>query len=130
MDGGQLYGRGMAFPPRVGADGRVAWSEGEVNIREAIQIILKTEERERLNLPAFGGGLRKFLFEPNTVTTRFQIQDRITKTLELWEPRISITSVEVEPDPSDTQAAIATIQYRLVATQVKERLSIGVSLAG
>jgi len=130
MDGGQLYGRGMAFPPRVGADGRVAWSEGEVNIREAIQIILKTEERERLNLPAFGGGLRKFLFEPNTVTTRFQIQDRITKTLELWEPRISITSVEVEPDPTDTQAAIATIQYRLVATQVKERLSIGVSLAG
>jgi len=109
MDGGQLYGRGMAFPPRVGADGRVAWSEGEVNIREAIQIILKTEERERLNLPAFGGGLRKFLFEPNTVTTRFQIQDRITKTLELWEPRISITSVEVEPDPTDTQAAIATI---------------------
>src|SRR5207244_5141326 len=71
MDGGQLYGRGMAFPPRVGPDGRVAWSEGEVNIREAIQIILKTEERERLNLPAFGGGLRKFLFEPNTVTTRF-----------------------------------------------------------
>jgi len=130
MDGGQLYGRGMAFPPRVGADGRVAWSEGEVNIREAIQIILKTEELERLNLPAFGGGLRKFLFEPNTVTTRFQIQDRITKTLELWEPRISITSVEVEPDPTDTQAAIATIQYRLVATQVKERLSIGVKLAG
>ncbi len=130
MDGGQLYGRGMAFPPRVGPDGRVAWSEGEVNIREAIQIILKTEERERLSLPAFGGGLRKFLFEPNTVTTRFQIQDRITKTLELWEPRISITSVEVEPDPSDTQAAIATIQYRLVATQVKERVSIAVNLAG
>lgn len=130
MDGGQLYGRGMAFPPRVGPDGRVAWSEGEVNIREAIQIILKTEERERLNLPAFGGGLRKFLFEPNTVTTRFQIQDRITKTLELWEPRISITSVEVDPDPSDTQAAIATIQYRLVATQVKERVSVGVNLAG
>lgn len=130
MDGGQLYGRGMAFPPRVGPDGRVAWSEGEVNIREAIQIILKTEERERLNLPAFGGGLRKFLFEPNTVSTRFQIQDRITKTLELWEPRISITSVEVEPDPSDTQAAIATIQYRLVATQVKERVSISVNLAG
>ena len=130
MDGGQLYGRGMAFPPRVGPDGRVAWSEGEVNIREAIQIILKTEERERLNLPAFGGGLRKFLFEPNTVTTRFQIQDRITKTLELWEPRISITSVEVEPDPTDTQAAIATIQYRLVATQVKERVSVTVNLAG
>ncbi len=130
MDGGTLYGRGMSFPPRVGADGRVAWSEGETNIREAIQIVLQTEERERLNLPQFGGGLRKFLFEPNTVTTRFQIEDRITKALELWEPRIAITSVQVEPDPSDTQAAIATIQYRLVATQVKESVTVNVQLAG
>jgi len=130
MDGGQLYGRGIAFPPRVGPDGRIAWSEGETNIREAIVIILQTEERERLNLPAFGGGLRKFLFEPNTVTTRFQIQDRITKALELWEPRISITSVEVDADPQDRQAAIATIQYRLVATQVKDQLSVAVRLAG
>jgi phage baseplate assembly protein W len=130
MDGGTLYGRGMGFPPRVGADGRVAWSEGETNIREAIQIVLQTEERERLNLPQFGGGLRKFLFEPNTVTTRFQIEDRITKALELWEPRIAITSVQVEPDPTDTQAAIATIQYRLVATQVKESVTVNVQLAG
>jgi len=130
MDGGKLFGRGMSFPPRVGADGRVVWSEGETNIREAIQIVLQTEERERLNLPAFGGGLRKFLFEPNTVATRFQIEDRITKALELWEPRIAITSVQVEPDPSDTQAAIATIQYRLVATQVKESLTMNVQLAG
>ena len=130
MDGGTLYGRGMGFPPRVGADGRVVWSEGETNIREAIQIVLKTEERERLNLPQFGGGLRKFLFEPNTVTTRFQIEDRIAKALELWEPRIANTSVQVEPDPSDTQAAIATIQYRLVATQVKESVTVNVQLAG
>src|SRR5882724_6133707 len=82
MDGGKLYGRGMAFPPRVGDDGSIAWSEGETNIREAIQIILKTQERERLNLPRFGAGLQRYLFEPNTVTTRFQIQDRITKALQ------------------------------------------------
>jgi len=129
MDGGRLYGRSMAFPPRV-VDGSIAWSEGETNIREAVEIILQTEERERLNLPSFGGGLRRFLFEPNTVTTRFQIQDRITKALELWEPRISITSVEVEQDPKDRQAATATIQYRLVATQVKDQLTVNVRLSG
>ena len=56
MDGAKLFGRGMGFPPRVGADGRVVWSEGETNIREAIQIVLQTEEGERLNLPQFGGG--------------------------------------------------------------------------
>ena len=126
MDGGQLYGRGMAFPPRVGTDGRIAWSEGETNIRESIQIILQTEERERIRLPQFGAGLQRYLFEPNTVATRFQIQDRVTKSLQLWEPRISVSSVDVQEDPADPQSAIATIDYKLVATQVKQSVSLSV----
>jgi phage baseplate assembly protein W len=128
MDGGKLYGRGMSFPPRVGEDGRIAWSEGETNIREMIQVILRTQERERLNLPSFGAGLQQYLFEPNTVTTRFQVQDRITKALQLWEPRISLTDVNVEQDPDDAQAATATIEYKLVATQVRETINVSVKL--
>ena len=130
MDGGQLYGRSMSFPPRVGADGRVAWSEGEINIREAIQIILQTEQRERLNLPTFGAGLQRFLFEPNTATTQFQIQDRITTALQLWEPRISVTGVDVEQDTADAQAAIATIQYKLVSTQMQQSVNVSLKLGG
>lgn len=128
MDGGQLYGRGMSFPPRVGADGRIAWSEGEVNIREAIQVILKTEEKERINLPSFGAGLQRYLFEPNTVATQTQIGDRITKALQLWEPRISVTEVDVQQDPSDPQSAIASISYKLVATQIQQNLNVSVQL--
>ena len=130
MDDGRLFGRGIAFPPRVGSDGRVEWSEGEANVREAIQIILLTEWNERLMLPEFGGGLGRFLFEPNNVTTRHLINDRITKALARWEPRASVESVEVEEDPKDPQGAIATITYRLVATGARERVSLNVSLAG
>jgi uncharacterized protein len=130
MDDGRLFGRGIAFPPRVGSDGRVEWSEGEANVREAIQIILLTEWNERLMLPEFGGGLGRFLFEPNNVTTRHLINDRITKALARWEPRASVESVEVEEDPKDPQGAVATITYRLVATGTRERVSLNVSLAG
>jgi Phage baseplate assembly protein W len=130
IDSGQIFGRGIGFPPRVGADGRVAWSEGEVNVREAIQIILMTEQRERLRLPDFGGGLSPFLFEPNNVTTRHLIKDRIEKSLSRWEPRISIESIEVDADPNNTQSAIATITYKLVATQARERVALNVTLAG
>jgi phage baseplate assembly protein W len=130
MDAGQLYGRGMAFPPHVGADGRIAWSEGEANIREAIEIVLRTEERERVNLPSFGAGLRRFLFEPNTVATRFQIEDRIAKALQQWEPRIVVKSVEAEEDPRDPQSAVVTIHYQLVATQGTAQVAINVRLAG
>jgi len=127
MGGGQLYGRGMSFPPRV-AGGRIAWSEGETNIREAIQVILKTEEKERINLPGFGAGLQRYLFEPNTVTTQTLIKDCITKALQLWEPRILVTQVDVQQDRSDPQAAIASIAYKLVATQIAQSVNVSVKL--
>jgi phage baseplate assembly protein W len=130
MDTGRLFGRGISFPPRVGSDGRVAWSQGEANIRESIQVILLTEQNERLMLPDFGGGLGVFLFEPNVVATRRQIQERIISALTLWEPRIVVQSVDVEGDPTDPQAAIATITYKLVATQAQERVSLNVTLGG
>ena len=128
-DAGKVLGRGMAFPPHIGPDGRLAWSEGEQNVREAIHIILMTEFNERLRLPEFGGNLGPFLFEPNTVNTRHLLQENLTRALQQWEPRIIVQSVEVDADPSDAQAAIATITYQLVATQVRERVSLGITFA-
>lgn|SRR5574341_432169 len=128
MNAGRIFGRGISFPPRVGPDGRVAWSEGETNVREAIRIILMTEQPERLRTPNFGGSLGRYLFEPNTVATRRSIQDRITTELTQWEPRINVQSVNVDPDPGDPTAAVATITYKLIATQAIERVSISVTL--
>jgi phage baseplate assembly protein W len=130
VDAGRILGQGMSFPPRVGPNGRIAWSDGEQNVREAIEIVLRTELRERLRLPDFGGGLGRFLFEPNTTATRRQIQDRIAKALALWEPRIEVASVAVDPDPDDAEAAIATVAYRLVATGGASRLSLTVPVGG
>lgn len=130
MNAGSLYGRGIAFPPRVTADGRIAWSEGEANVRESIRIILLTDEQERLRQPEFGGGLNRYLFEPNTATTRQLMRDRITRALTEWEPRIRVESVEVEADREDAESAIATITYRLIATRALERVTLNVGLTG
>ena len=130
MPTANIFGRSLSFPPRVGPDGRVAWSEGEQNIRESIRVILLTNLRERLRLPDFGGGLNTFLFESNNVATQRAIEERILQSLKRWEPRISVESARVEEDPSDREAAIATIQYKLVATQTRENLSLSVRLAG
>jgi len=128
MNAGKIFGRGISFPPRVGADGRIAWSEGETNVRESIRVILMTEQPERLRAPNFGASLGRYLFEPNTVATRRSIQDRITKELAQWEPRISVESVNVDADKDDPTAAIATIIYKLIATQTVERVSLAVTL--
>ena len=130
MDSASVYGKGMAFPPRVGSDGRIAWSAGEDNIRQSMRVILMTDPGERLRLPQFGAGLQRFLFEPNSVVTHTLIGERIKDALERWEKRIRVESVEVLADRVDPQAAIATITYRLVATQTLERVSLSVSVAG
>jgi uncharacterized protein len=130
MNAGDVLGRGIAFPPGLGPDGRWAWSEGEANVRQSVRIILLTNLQERLMLPNFGGDLSPFLFEPNSVATRHQIGDRITRALNAWEPRLHVESVVVSEDPDDPQAAVATVTYTLVATQAQERVSLSLTLAG
>ena len=125
-----LYGQGVAFPLRVGSDGRLAWSVGEDNIRESLRLVLMTEPGERLRLPDFGAGLGQFLFEPNDLATHALIQRRIEEALKRWEPRIRLDRVDVVADRCDPQAAMATITYRLVATQTLERISLAVPVNG
>lgn len=122
------FGKSLGFPPRVGPDGRMRWSEGETNVRESIAIILKTEAGERLQLRDFGAGLGRYLFEPNNAATHVRIAASIEDSLRRWEPRIALDGVNVTPDPTDTTAALATIAYRLVATGAAERTSVSIPL--
>jgi uncharacterized protein len=124
-DPGRILGRGIAFPPRLGADGRLAFSEGEQNIREAIEIVLRTEPGERQQLPAFGGGVEQLLFEPNTPLTYREAEQRIADALASWEPRITVDSVDVDPDGHDPEAATATVTFKLVVTQAHASITIG-----
>lgn len=125
-----VFGRSMSFPPRVDADGRFVWSEGEGNIRESITVVLKTEPGERVGVPDFGAGLGRFLFEPNNAATHARLQDAITRALARWERRIDVEAVDVVRDGSAQDAALATITYRLVATAVRERLNLTIPLSG
>lgn len=123
-----LYGRSVGFPPRVGPDGSMIWSEGELNVRESISIILRTRPGERLMRPDFGCGLDRYLFEPNTISTLRLIQEEIKRALLRWEPRIALNDIQVFTNPSDVHAVDITIYYTLIATQKRERLNLTLAL--
>ena len=128
-DVGQVFGRGIGFPPRVDEEGRIAWSAGPENIRESIRIILMTEPGERVMLRQFGAGLKQFLFQPNIVSTHKQIADAISNAIGRWEQRVELTDVLVTRAPDDDQAAIAEIRYTLIPNNVEDQLRIRVQLA-
>jgi phage baseplate assembly protein W len=130
MPNQSIYGQGLSFPPRVGSDGRLAWSVGERNVRESIRILLMTEPGERLMRESFGCGLRRFLFEPNTVTTRTLIRERIVRAIQVWEPRAEVVEVRVEADPDDERLVAVLIGFTLVATGATGQIDLTLQLEG
>jgi phage baseplate assembly protein W len=123
-------GQGLSFPPRVGPDGRLAWSAGEDNVRELIRVILMTEAGERLMRESFGGGLRQYLFEPNVPTTHQRIRSSIEQAIARWEPRVSVDDVAVDADSDDPQRVNINVQFRLVATQGAGTVNFTLQLQG
>jgi phage baseplate assembly protein W len=130
VDEGEIIGRGLAFPMRLGADGRVAFSSGAQNIRENIRVILLTEVGERILLAEFGSRIQSVLFEQNTPATRRLIQKEMEEALQRWEPRIELESVEATTDGGDDRAVTATITYRVRATRAIEQMTLRISLGG
>jgi uncharacterized protein len=97
----ERLGRGWAYPIAP-VQGDLPYEQGAEKVRQAIWIILDTEPGERVMRPNFGCGLRRYLMKPNTTATRALIQHDVQRALTLFEPRISLTGVRVDPgeDPS------------------------------
>ncbi len=91
---------------------RSSYVDGMELIRQSVATILDTEPGERIMLPAFGCGLRRYLMEPNTLATRTRWPEDITAALQLWEPRIRLTNVAVTPgeDPTLVWIEIAYVR--------------------
>jgi uncharacterized protein len=104
-------GTGVAFPfvpdPVTGSLG---WSSGAALVRQSIRLILETGLTERVMRPTFGAGLRSYLMDPNTPATRAQIALDVQAALQAWEPRITVTSVDVAPG-DDPAEAVITVEY-------------------
>lgn len=111
-----FLGRGWTFPIGVDANRRIALSEYEDDIREALRIILLTSKGERVMRPEFGAGLHDFVFESMSATTIGRMQAAVTDALVKWEPRVQVIGVTVEPEHGEIGKLLIDIEYRVRAT--------------
>ncbi|GAA1996286.1 GPW/gp25 family protein [Microbacterium pumilum] len=81
--------------PNAQKSAKLAWLDGMELIRQSVTTILDTEPGERIMLPGFGCGLRRYLMAPNNLTTRTAMESDIRSALETWEPRVQLTEVAV-----------------------------------
>jgi phage baseplate assembly protein W len=110
-----FLGVGWRFPVKPVA-GRLQFAAYEEDVEQAIQIILLSERGERPMLPEFGGGLRRYLFEPNSPATRAAIERVVRAALIDWEPRIDVDRVEVTADDVQPNLLLIHVDYVVRAT--------------
>ncbi len=109
-------------------DGRLEWSTDDASIREVMLNILLTRPGERLQRPDFGAGLLNFVHQPNNETTRNLMASVVRKSLERWEPRVSVEAVEVAPSPTSVADVHINIRYRLRFAQLPAELGFTFNL--
>lgn len=107
------HGRHLAFPFRIGSDGRTAAPLSDADhVRDELLQLLLTSPGERLFLPEFGGGVRKLVFEPASDVLRGVVKARITNALTRWlGHRLTVELIDVVIDDAIALLEV-TVKYR------------------
>lgn len=109
-------GRHLAFPFRIGREGRAAQVVTlEDHVRdELIQLIL-TNPAERLFLPEFGGGVRRLVFENIDETTGAMVKAILTRSVSRWlSSRVTLENLTVEIENEKIEV---DLKYRIAGTE-------------
>jgi phage baseplate assembly protein W len=114
-------GRHLAFPFRIGPDGRTATpSSLEEHVRDEIIQLLLTNPGERPFLPTFGGGLRRLVFEGNDDVTAGLAKATISQAISYWlKERIEMLALNVSADDATLNVDLS---YRVLSSNEEKQL--------
>jgi uncharacterized protein len=107
----ESIGVGWAFPLRVDATGGIGLVRADTEIEESIRLILGTAFGERPMRPDFGCGMHDHVFDSLDATTAGQVSYEVQASLMRWEPRIDVTSVDVNYDQNSQATLYIDINY-------------------
>ncbi|MGY8865077.1 MAG: GPW/gp25 family protein [Methylophagaceae bacterium] len=80
-------------------------------VKESIKNLILTDRGERLMQPYLGGNIRAMLFENLTPGTLKLIKDRVTTTIETYEPRAQLIDVFVSGDMDTANVSVRITFY-------------------
>ncbi len=116
-----MSGRHMAFPFRIGSDGRTREPASlEEHIKSEVIQLLLTNPGERPLQPLIGGGLRRLVFEGNSEATAAVAKATINRALnEYLGHRIQVLALDVE---TSNATLLVGLRYRILETGEEQLL--------
>ena len=120
MDGRAFLGRGIKFPLQVDPrTGKISMVSHEEDIREAIEIILRTIQGERVMRPDFGSNVMEYVFAPSSSTLQHSLAYEIREQLLYQEPRI--TDVEAKCREADGRSGSLLVEVGYTVRSTNNR---------
>jgi phage baseplate assembly protein W len=119
--------RFLKFPYSVSGSGIPNTTTADDHLRDMILQVLFTIPGERVNMPEFGVGVQKLVFEPSSDTLRATTQFLISTNLQRWlGDQINVEQVDVTSVPSEENIVTIEITYSKKATQERRRVQVQV----
>jgi phage baseplate assembly protein W len=117
--------RYLAYPFSVAGSGIPATTTADYHLRDLILQVLFTNPGERVNLPEFGVGMQRLVFEPSSDTMRTSVQFLVTTNLQRWlGDRIDIEQVLVTSEPGLEETVTIEIVYVIKTTRERQQLQV------
>jgi len=106
----------------VAPTGGVAMVSQDVEIEQAIRIVLGTAPGERPMRPEFGCGIHDYVFAPGDGETAGRLAHEVRVALNRWEPRIEVTDVIVAYDTVNEGVLYLDVRYTVRSTNNQRNL--------
>ncbi len=92
--------------------------KNEAAIKESVKNIVLYNFYEKPFDPFFGGNIIGLLFENSTPTMELEIKNRIEESVEVYEPRVTAVSVQVEFEPERNELN-CSVRYLILGLSPK-----------
>ena len=112
----------MEFPFRMTPKGAATATRAR-HVKDQIEQVLFTDPGERVFRPEFGAGVRRLVFEPNSLSLAALVQQRLLASLSnalAGEVDPRSLDILVEQDPAHPARLNITIEYRLAVIDAQQ----------
>jgi len=115
------YVFGPILPRDEGLPNRQSWNfdtgSDLLILESSVRMLLLTAKGERIMLPDYGTNIRQIIFAPSLDSVDALVSQEITQALNLYEPRVSLQSLQINRDPNARNVNVDATFLSKVAAQ-------------
>jgi phage baseplate assembly protein W len=117
-----LLGRGWAFPLIPDSGGALRYVDGELDVEQALKIVLLTKVGERAMRPDFGSQVASYLFAPGSDRYLGLLEGAVREAVRDFEPRVDLLQARATVDPDEATRVVVSIDYLVRRTNNRQNL--------